>query len=216
MRRTPITRSPLESEPPASRLARECASSPARARELPTSRGSGSARRHSLAVLEAGTNDWLGYTGTRACRQTPLAEFRDGYRQMLHKALSPGGPARPICLGVWGPYEPPGGMLSRLDYEEVIAAECLFADGVFISLGAVFNDPACRGPAGRPTVFGVSDPGHPNDLGHARIADKVSAAILTCKAERVVEESVRRSLDLAGVQLLEPADAAAHGRLATG
>ena len=170
----------------------------------------------SIAVIEAGTNDWLGYMGTRPRRQTPLDEFRDGYRHVLHKALSLDGRARPICLGIWGPYEPSGGIVSRLDYDEAIAAECLRADGVFVSLGGVFSDPACRGPAGRPTVFGVSDAAHPNDLGHARIASEVSAAILGCGAEGLIEEQGRRSLDAAGVQLLEPADTAAHGRLATG
>ncbi len=165
----------------------------------------------SIAIVEAGTNDWLGYVGTRPRRQTPLEEFRDGYRQVLHKMLSPHGSTRAICLGIWAPYEPPGGIVSSLDYDEVIAAECLCADGVFVSLAEVFTDSACHGPAGRPTAFGVSDAAHPNDLGHARIASEVCAAILGCDADRVVEEQGRRSLDVTGVQLLQPADTAAHG-----
>jgi lysophospholipase L1-like esterase len=124
-----------------------------------------------LAIVQVGTNDWLGYRRSGPWEPTPLGEFRTTYARLLGRVAGLAGPVL-LCLGVWAP---PGAdadaALSRSDlYDEAIRGVCAAAGGCFISLADIANDPVTHGPSGRRTPFGISDAGHPNDCGHDHLA----------------------------------------------
>ena len=135
-----------------------------------------------LVVVELGSNDWLGYVPLGRWRPTPLDRFLAEYERLLARLTAAG--AVPVCLGVWGPSdrgaEPRGGRdeqaVSVAAYDAAIAAACSRRGGTFVDLSPVYDTPGSRGPAGRPTPWGVSDATHPNDEGHRMIADLMLAA----------------------------------------
>lgn len=128
-----------------------------------------------LVVVEVGTNDWQGYSASGPWKATPVERFDEEYGLLLDRLMA--GHPTLVCLGVWGPSGGLSQVGARLnDYDDVIAAACAARRGAFVSLSPVYDDPGSRGPGGRPTPFGASDEEHPNDRGHARIAQLVSAA----------------------------------------
>ena len=129
-----------------------------------------------LAIIEVGTNDWLGYRPEGAWSATPAGEFQATYGRLLDLVRASGEPLL-ISLGIWGPTggtSEVGGSVTELD--EVIASESAARGGRFVPLTAIHDDPGMRGPAGRRTALGISDDFHPNDRGHAAIARMVAAA----------------------------------------
>lgn len=129
-----------------------------------------------LAIIEVGTNDWLGYRPGAPWAASTGAEFREPYRSLLDLVRGAADPLL-ISLGIWGPsagISEVGGSIAELD--AVIASESAARGGRFVSLTAIHDDPAMRGPAGRRTPFGISDDFHPNDRGHAAIARLVAGA----------------------------------------
>jgi lysophospholipase L1-like esterase len=131
-----------------------------------------------LVVVEAGTNDWLGYVRSGGWSPTPLEQFGHSYGRLLDRMLGP--EVVLICLGIWGPragQSEAGGAVE--DYDAVIADECHRRGGRFLALAGIHDDASCRGPAGRSTPFGTSDEMHPNDHGHRRLAELVLAAYET-------------------------------------
>lgn len=140
------------------------------------------AGRH-LVIVEAGTNDWLGYRPGEPWATTPIADFLRDYANLLDQLVWAGTPLL-VCLGVWGPSGGRGEMAGSVDdYDAVIAAACTARGGRFISLATAHDHPAARGPAGRRTPFGDSDEMHPNDRGHALVAGLVLGAVGEAPAE---------------------------------
>ncbi len=138
-------------------------------RELPIAR--------RVAIVEAGTNDWLGQRPAGPCPPTELDAFAAGYCQLLDR-VDDGRAAALVCLGIWGPKGQRGRIGGRLaEYEAAISAACEVRGGVMVTLSPVYEEAAARGPAERRTPFGVSDEMHPNDQGHARIAELVIDAV---------------------------------------
>jgi acyl-CoA thioesterase I len=135
-------------------------------------------RPRSLAIVELGTNDWLGYSRRGASAPTPAAAFRQRYFELLSRVVPVSSTARLLCLGVWGVGDRRNGLaLAPADYDGIIEAACAARDGRYVSLSSLYQDPRCRGPAGVATPFGLSDDVHPNDRGHQRIAAIVSKAV---------------------------------------
>lgn len=129
-----------------------------------------------LVIVELGTNDWVGWQPRGPSPPTPIGRFADVYGRLLGRVVGPG--ARLVCLGVWGPTAGCTQQGARLaDYDAAIAVQCRARGGAFVVLSHVYDDGRSRGPAGRPTPFGVSDDGHPNDVGHRLVADIVLATV---------------------------------------
>jgi lysophospholipase L1-like esterase len=130
-----------------------------------------------VVVVEAGTNDWLGYQPDGPWRATSLDRFADGYRNLLDQ-VDDGRATAVVCLGIWGPPRGRSPVGARLeDYDAVISAACEAHGASFVQLSPVYDDPSSRGPARRPTPFGPSDKTHPNDRGHVRVAELVVATV---------------------------------------
>jgi acyl-CoA thioesterase-1 len=114
----------------------------------------------NVAVVEAGTNDFL--------YQTPRRRFADDYRALLAKvtAASPG--AKLVCLTTWVPPDLPPAKIPASFYDETIRREC--ENGSVADLSPIAARSDARGPEGRPTYLGNGDAFHPNSAGHAAIA----------------------------------------------
>jgi lysophospholipase L1-like esterase len=135
-------------------------------------------RPRRCAVVELGTNDWLGYNRRGASTPTPLAVFEHAYSALLSRVVPAPGTVRLVCLGVWGPGDGGNGLADvPADFDRIITSVCAARGGAFVSLTSLYRDPTCRGPAGVVTPLGVSDAVHPNDLGHERIAEMVRNAL---------------------------------------
>jgi lysophospholipase L1-like esterase len=124
----------------------------------------------SVAVVEAGTNDYL--------RQTPPRRFAADYRALLTKvtAASPG--ARVVCTTIWIPLDGhglPPTKVTPATYNATIRREC---SGAVADITTLFDaNPPTRGPEGRITFLGPGDDFHPNSVGHAAIASAIEAAL---------------------------------------
>ena len=112
---------------------------------------------YDLVVVELGTNDVL---------DTDLPTFRHQYPAFLSAVRERSPDAVLLCAGVWEDGVP------SVVFDVVIRTACEQADGRFVALKPLYDDPANRGPAGELRYDGaVSDDFHPNDAGHAAIAD---------------------------------------------
>jgi lysophospholipase L1-like esterase len=128
-------------------------------------------RSGNVAVVEAGTNDFL--------YQTPRRRFAHDYRALLAKvaAASPG--AKLVCLTIWIPKRAAGRPPARIPasfYDATIRRAC--AAGAVADISPLFDArPPTRGPAGRPTFLGPGDAFHPNSTGHAAIARVIESRL---------------------------------------
>jgi acyl-CoA thioesterase I len=122
--------------------------------------------RGSLAVVEAGTNDFI--------NQTPRRQFADDYRALLAKvtAASPG--AKLVCLTIWAPNDAPG-KIRPASYNAAIRRAC--TTGKVANISPLYVLPGMRGPAGRSTFLGPGDDFHPNSAGHGAIAQAVESQL---------------------------------------
>jgi acyl-CoA thioesterase-1 len=118
------------------------------------------ARPFDVAVLEVGAND---------VGKSSLREWTDGYRRLLAAVSATSPDAEVVCLGPWHAPRP------ARAYESVLRRLC--ADHVYLPLSDLFAADGLRGPEGAPTALGPRDAFHPNDRGHAAIADRVAAAV---------------------------------------
>jgi lysophospholipase L1-like esterase len=124
----------------------------------------------AIIVVHLVTNDFR--------RSTPLGSYRASYDRLLERLRSDSPRARLLCLGDWGPPVAVNDIgVPAVDYDAVIDAACQDRGGVFVPLSQLYADPRNRGPAGRPTPFGPSDPFHPNDTGQLAIARTVLAGL---------------------------------------
>lgn len=132
----------------------------------------------AVAVVEVGTNDWIGFTHAEQQRRvTPLREFAESYVALLD-SVDDGCTSAVICMGIWGPRRARhGGGPPLEEYDAVIRTLSEGRGGRFVPLSWVYELPESRGPEGRPSAFGRSDGMHPNDLGHARIAEAAVDAV---------------------------------------
>ncbi len=126
-----------------------------------------SAADASVAVIELGTNDASGYP---TWQPTPVAEFEADYRSVLEAVRRANPEARLVLLGVWKENA------DRDVYDGIIADLATEYGGCFVNLESLSDDPSLSGPAGTTTYNGTSDAFHPNDAGHAAIADAVEQA----------------------------------------
>jgi len=119
-------------------------------------------------IIELGTNDVQAILdGTET-----LADFAAAYRQILslvhHSALK----AQIICIGPWQDGSNQWGDAAWIT--NFIAAYC---PGKSMPLDDLYANASYHGPAGRSTWLGTADYFHPNDAGHAAIAQRLVALI---------------------------------------
>ncbi|MCW2528795.1 MAG: lysophospholipase [Pseudonocardiales bacterium] len=115
-----------------------------------------------LAVIELGTND-VGIP-------TDLTAFRASYDGLLGKVRASSPAAAILCLGVWTAWGP--------TYDDQISQSCAHNGGKFVALSSLYAVDANHGPAGVTTFNGLSDTFHPNDTGHAAIANLIMSSIV--------------------------------------
>jgi len=114
----------------------------------------------NLAVIELGTNDIQGKTDRNI--------FPGQYEGLLNKVREASPDAALVCMGTWG-----SAGADTDAYDAAIEKSCISHGGKYIDLSAEFSNPGTRGPAGLPSWAGTSDTFHPNDTGHARLANLV-------------------------------------------
>ncbi|MBB3083225.1 SGNH/GDSL hydrolase family protein [Geodermatophilus sabuli] len=116
-----------------------------------------------LVFVEVGANDSVALTPARF--SSDYAALLDGVR-----ALAPD--AALVCDGVWnGP-----DLATPLDRE--LRPVCAARGGVVVPLSPLYVDETLRGPEGSPVPGGgVRDQFHPNDAGHAAIAEAMLAVL---------------------------------------
>lgn len=114
-----------------------------------------------IAIVELGTND-VGIP-------TPEAEFREGYASLLDRVRETSPDAKLICIGTWTGW--------GWTQDETIRSECIARDGAYVHLRDLFDRDELHGPEGVETPVGTSDWFHPNNRGHAAIANRVSTAL---------------------------------------
>ncbi|WP_181574262.1 SGNH/GDSL hydrolase family protein [Microbacterium sp. SMR1] len=117
-----------------------------------------------LILMQLGLND--------AFKETPTGEFAISYRAYLASLKAASPDASVLCLGVWGMND-----AQNRPYNEQIGAVCSEFGGKYIDLSTTFADMSTHGPAGNVYWQGETDEGHPNDEGHARIADLIAARL---------------------------------------
>jgi acyl-CoA thioesterase-1 len=121
-----------------------------------------------LALLEVGTNDF---------GKTPIRTFTDQYASLLDRvsASSPG--VAFLCLGIWRGSDDAVNGVNGATYDAAIKSECEERGGHFLPLQPIYDTEGTRGPSGRDTWLGAADEFHPNDKGHALIAEAVLDAL---------------------------------------
>ncbi|MBB3677004.1 SGNH/GDSL hydrolase family protein [Modestobacter versicolor] len=126
------------------------------AQVMPEVPGAGPA---DVVVVEVGTNDEL---------RSTAAQFAVDFPAFLNAVRAQSPSAVLVCLGDWNDTA----ITAQLD--AIMAQECAERDGSFTALSALYRDLSLHGPAGVTRSDGwVTDEFHPNDAGHAAIAEKV-------------------------------------------
>lgn len=126
--------------------------------------------QQDVMVVHLVTNDFR--------TRVPLVRYAREYGDLLAR-LRHGSPrARLLCLGTWGSgYAVNGAGVSEAAYDGIDRAQCQQNGGSFVSLTALYVNPADHGPPGRRTWRGAGDQFHPDDVGHQAIARRVYAAL---------------------------------------
>lgn len=122
-----------------------------------------------LAVIELGTND---------AGRTDLAMFESTYRGLLDELRAKAPEVKIICAGAWGLT----GSKGTDPYDKVIDQVCREYQGVYVDLSELYAEPGNIGPEGRPTWVGPADAFHPNDAGHVKIAEILTAPMIVTPA----------------------------------
>ena len=119
-----------------------------------------------LVVMEIGTSD-LGPG------PTPIAIAEAQYRDLLDRVRDEAPDAQLVCLGTW--FEASGGFKLNTS----IATQCRMRGGYYVDLAAIYQTPVNRGPADQRAIGldGISDDFHPNNSGHAAIAQRLNSAL---------------------------------------
>jgi len=124
----------------------------------------------NLASVELGNNDASEKTGATL---TPIEEFERDYRSVLAAVMSANPSTKLVLVGIWKQTS------TRGAYDAVIRRLAHEVGGRFVALGVLSSDKALSGPRNVLTFAGVSDDYHPNNLGHAAIAQRIKEVIAT-------------------------------------
>ncbi|MGH7903670.1 MAG: SGNH/GDSL hydrolase family protein [Candidatus Dormibacteraceae bacterium] len=140
---------------------------------------------YQLAVIHLVTNDY--FAGTRPRR------YRAAFEGLLARVRAGSPDAVLVCLGAWtgGRYANHAGATAHA-YDEVVAAACRARGGLYVALTDIYWSRRTRGPAGRPTPWGLSDTFHPNDRGAEMIAARTFAALRRLAVGRAGGPALRR------------------------
>jgi acyl-CoA thioesterase I len=116
-----------------------------------------------LVFVEIGANDSVALTPE---------EFAADYEALLDRVRSLAPEAGLVCDGVWNGRE----LASDLDRE--LRPVCAAHGGLVVPLSGLYVDETLRGPEGSAVPGGgVRDQFHPNDAGHAAIAEAMLAVL---------------------------------------
>jgi acyl-CoA thioesterase I len=130
-------------------------------------------------VLQVATNDFV--------RDVPLDVYAASYADILDRLRAASRKADLVCLGAWlDPTSVNRLGVEAVDYDVATRTACGAVGGRYVDLSATYLDPLNHGPLGRQTYQGPGDLYHPNDRGHAAIADLVLASDGVREAERPV------------------------------
>lgn len=113
-----------------------------------------------LAVIELGTND------SRVEGNAP--DFTARFAAYLADLRLKSPNIQFLCLSVWAPSN-----TRTVPYNDAISAECEKQGGRYVDLTFTFPLSTLRGPEGIQTWGGLSDVAHPNDDGHAALAQMI-------------------------------------------
>lgn len=119
--------------------------------------------RLDLAIVELGTNDR---------GRTDIHRFTASYGRLVASIRAASPDAALVCVGAWTTGSRPGDD----SYDRAIEAQCEASGGRFASLAGI-RGAATVGPLGSPTFQGDRDSFHPNDAGHAAIAEAIRATL---------------------------------------
>ncbi len=125
-----------------------------------------------LIVIELGTND--------VAAQTDLTTFQNQYTSLLNQLVTNSPNALFMCLGVWDDRAPDtnaGQTLGGSDYDMRIQSVCAQQRSVYVDITSLYKNMSYHGPQGVSTFSGTSDWFHPNDTGHAAIADLLLSSL---------------------------------------
>ena len=132
--------------------------------------------RHDAAVLfiGIGTNDISGNEGATHITQT--SSFVSTYAKLIATVRAAAPQALLVCFSVWWASSP-----VTTIYDTAIEHDCEAAQGRYLSLQTLFDDPAYHGPAGIPEDWykpgWTTDTFHPNDHGEAAIAQLIESQL---------------------------------------
>lgn len=115
-----------------------------------------------VAIVELGTNDVILNSPENFAREYP---------ELIQKITAASPDVTLVCIGPWGT------AADAKPFATVIKKTCEEADGRYIGVSDLFENEANRGPKDSVTLAGaVRDDFHPNNPGHQRIAQRVTAA----------------------------------------
>jgi len=130
-------------------------------------------------VLQVATNDFV--------KDVPLDVYAASYADILDQLRAASPKADLVCLGAWlDPTTVNRLGVAAVDYDVATRTACGEKGGRYVDLSATYLDPLNHGPMGRQTYHGPGDLYHPNDRGHAEIADLVLASDVVPEAARPV------------------------------
>ncbi|HEY7982776.1 MAG TPA: SGNH/GDSL hydrolase family protein [Ktedonobacterales bacterium] len=115
-----------------------------------------------IFVIEWGTND-----------VQPPDVYQANYRFIVQTLRAANPSARIVCLRPW--QDPNNGYQPA--YWHAIQAECGASPAVAVDLAPLYLDMSLHGPGGSDTYRGPRDWFHPNDAGHAAVAQAILAAL---------------------------------------
>jgi acyl-CoA thioesterase-1 len=117
-------------------------------------------------VLQVATNDFV--------KDVPVDVYAASYADILDQLRAASPKAELVCLGAWlDPTSTNRLGVAAVDYDVATRTACGEEGGRYVDLSATYLDPLNHGPQGRQTYHGPGDLYHPNDRGHAEIADLV-------------------------------------------
>ena len=120
-------------------------------------------------VLQVATNDFV--------RNVPVDVYAAWYTDILDQLHAASPKADLVCLGAWlDPASTNRLGVAVVDYDVATRTACGEEGGRYVDLSSTYLDPLNHGPEGRQTYQGPGDLYHPNDRGHAQIADLVLAS----------------------------------------
>jgi lysophospholipase L1-like esterase len=120
-------------------------------------------------VLQVATNDFV--------KNVPVDVYAASYADILDQLRAASPKAELVCLGAWlDPTSVNRLGVAAVDYDVATRTACDEEGGRYVDLSSVYLDPLNHGPQGRQTYHGPGDLYHPNDRGHAQIADLVLAS----------------------------------------